>query len=454
VTSAVPHPRRQVDAREADLPTPSEHGSVFVAQRNYEPIRPLLEPVDGVPPVVSMPGALADAASRLAAGSGPVAVDAERASGYRYSQRAYLVQLRRRGAGTVLVDPLPFTDIGLLQQAIGTAEWVLHAASQDLPCLAEIGLRPSRVFDTELAGRLLGYERVGLGMMVERVLGYSLEKGHSAADWSTRPLPEPWLRYAALDVELLVDLRDALEAELIAQDKLGFALEEFAALAAAPPREPRAEPWRRTSGIHRTRSRRQLAAVRAMWQARDRLARSRDIAQGRVLPDNAIIEAVLAAPADAAALTRLPVFSGPRARRNASLWVAALREAAALPEDELPLPGAAGGDGLPPPNRWAERDPAAVARPHPGQRSFVRSCRPILDTGGEPARAGTGPSSGVVASGGGDGRRGCGNAELGRRRSWQVKLAAPVLAEALADAGSETAVDSGTPAELGGAGAP
>ena len=94
--------------------------------------------------------------------------------------------------------------------------------------------------------------------MAETVLGYRLEKGHSAADWSTRPLPEPWLRYAALDVELLIDLRDALEAELEGQGKLGWAHEEFAALAAAPPPPGRRDPWRRLSGIHRLRTPRQL----------------------------------------------------------------------------------------------------------------------------------------------------------------------------------------------------
>nr|WP_225438096.1 ribonuclease D [Candidatus Frankia nodulisporulans] len=323
---------------------------------------PLLVPADGVPPVLTEAAELAAAADRLAAGTGPVAFDAERASGYRYSQRAYLIQIRRRGTGSLLLDPIALGELSIIQAAVGDAEWVLHAASQDLPCLAELGLRPTVLFDTELAGRLLGYERVGLGMMVERVLGFGLEKGHSAADWSTRPLPEPWLRYAALDVELLVELRDALEAELHEQSKIEFAHQEFAAIAAAPPREPRAEPWRRTSGIHRARTRRQLAAVRAMWTARDRLARTRDVAPGRVLPDSAIMDAVLNAPTDATALIRLPIFSGPRIRRTASTWMDALRGAAALPDDALPAPAGPSGDGLPPANRWAERDPVAAAR--------------------------------------------------------------------------------------------
>ncbi|HEU5033654.1 MAG TPA: HRDC domain-containing protein, partial [Mycobacteriales bacterium] len=261
------------------------------------PAVPLLEPRGGIPPVIDTPAALADVVERFAAGHGPVAVDAERASGYRYSQRAYLVQLRRNGSGSALIDPIACPDLAELSAAIADAEWVLHAANQDLPCLAGVGLRPHRLFDTELAARIAGYERVGLATMSEIVLGHQLAKEHSAVDWSRRPLPTPWLAYAALDVEILVDLRDALEGELDRQGKLGWARQEFAAILAAPPAPPRADPWRRTSGIHRLRGRRQLAVVRALWEARDELAQRRDVAPGRLLPDSAIVAAAAATPA-------------------------------------------------------------------------------------------------------------------------------------------------------------
>ncbi|HEY6740122.1 MAG TPA: ribonuclease D, partial [Actinopolymorphaceae bacterium] len=175
---------------------------------------PLLAPRDGLPPVVATPGALAETVDAFAAATGPVAVDAERASGYRYSHRAYLVQLRRNGAGTALIDPIACPDLSGLNAVLQDTEWVLHAASQDLPCLDEVGLRPRQLFDTELAGRLLSLPKVGLGPLVEDILGFKLEKGHAAADWSTRPLPTPWLTYAALDVEVLIELRDALGERL------------------------------------------------------------------------------------------------------------------------------------------------------------------------------------------------------------------------------------------------
>ncbi|MEU6843297.1 ribonuclease D [Streptomyces sp. NPDC046716] len=322
---------------------------------------PLLEPREGIPPVIADPSALADVVAAFARGTGPVAVDAERASGYRYGQRAYLVQLRREGAGTALIDPVGCPDLSALGDALADAEWDLHAATQDLPCLREIGMRPSRLFDTELAGRLAGFPRVGLGAMVENVLGYVLEKGHSAVDWSTRPLPEPWLRYAALDVELLVDLRDALEKELDRQGKLEWAHEEFDAIASAPPAPPRKDPWRRTSGMHKVRRRRQMAVVRELWTARDKVAQRRDVSPGKVLGDGAIVEAALALPLNVQAMSALSGFGHRMGRRQLEQWQAAVDRARELPESELPQPGQPVA-GPPPPRAWADKDPAAAAR--------------------------------------------------------------------------------------------
>ena len=323
---------------------------------------PLLEPRDGVPAVVTTGEALARATRELAGGSGPVAVDAERASGFRYGQRAFLVQFRRREAGTVLVDPVTCPDLSGLDAALAPAEAVLHAAGQDLPCLAELGYRPRTLFDTELAGRLLGYPRVGLAALVEEVLGLRLAKGHGAEDWSTRPLPAEWLRYAALDVEVLVELRDALAGELEEQGKAEWAREEFAAVLAARPPGPRPDPWRRTSGIHRVRSRRGLAVVRELWLERDAMARRRDLSPGRVLSDAAIVEAARALPSNADELMAVPGFTGRGARRHVRSWMAAVRRAQAEPETALPAASGPAADGPPPAHRWPERDPAAARR--------------------------------------------------------------------------------------------
>jgi ribonuclease D len=300
------------------------------------------------------------AVERIAAGHGPVAVDAERASGYRYSQRAYLIQVFRRGAGAFLFDPITIGDFRELQDAIVDEEWLFHAASQDLPCLREVGLVPTRIFDTELGARIAGFPRVGLGAVVEQLLGITLAKAHSAADWSTRPLPQSWLVYASLDVELLPDLRDALAATLDEAGKTQIAQQEFHAVLNRAPKPPKAEPWRRLSGMHALRGQRALAIARSLWEARDAFAQETDIAPGRTIPDAAIVAAAAAAPETRKDLSAVKAFTGRASRSELDRWWAAV-EAGRTTED-LPKLRGRGEPTLPPPRAWADRNPEADRR--------------------------------------------------------------------------------------------
>lgn len=324
------------------------------------PLAPLLTLRDGLPHVVETDEALAEACAALGAASGPVAIDAERASGYRYSSRAYLIQLRREGAGTWLVDPIAFDDLRPLQEALAGTEWILHAATQDLPCLREVGLEPASIFDSELAGRLLGYPRVGLATLVETLLGQRMRKEHSAADWSTRPLPKAWLDYAALDVEVLLELRELMVDALEEAGKTEWARQEFDHLLGFEP-TVRQDAWRRTSGVHRLRGRRSLAAAKALWEARDEIAERRDVTPGRIIPDAAIVAAATALPADRAALLGTPGFHGRGAERYSRTWVEVLAGVRELPEDELPT-RTPRVDGPPHPRMWADRDIVADRR--------------------------------------------------------------------------------------------
>jgi ribonuclease D len=329
---------------------------------------PLLSPADGMPELSVTVRQIAAAAEFLDSGRGPFAVDAERASGFRYSNRAYLIQIRRAGAGTVLIDPVshgadPLTALRPVAEVLGTDEWILHSADQDLPCLAEVGMRPPALYDTELAGRLAGFERVNLATMVERLLGLGLAKGHGAADWSKRPLPPEWLNYAALDVEELIELRAAISDVLAEQGKTDWAAQEFEYLRTVGMRDvapaTRKDRWRRTSGIHKVRDRRALAAVRELWLARDRIAERRDVAPRRILPDAAIIDAATANPKTIDDLVALPVFGGRNQRRSATTWLAALEAAR---DNRNPPDAAEPPNGPPPPARWARRKPEAATR--------------------------------------------------------------------------------------------
>jgi ribonuclease D len=330
----------------------------------------LLAPENGVPQIVDSESLFENALAELAQGSGPFAVDAERASGFKFSARAYLIQIKRHNGGLHLIDPIPFGPghrlFSELNQLLQSDEVILHASTQDLPCLRELGINPANLFDTELGGRLAGLPRVGLGPLLESLMEVSLAKEHSAADWSQRPLPQNWLNYAALDVELLIELRDKVHALLASADKLKWAQEEFQAILDAPPPPPRVDPWRRTSGMHKIKKREQLAIVRALWTVRNEIAQEVDISQGRLLSDAAIVELAMVAHAKPIKtkkdLERAIRPIGLRARwmENSATWISTITDAIALPEEQWPK-ARSDVDSLPPLKIWRERYPEKYA---------------------------------------------------------------------------------------------
>lgn len=327
---------------------------------------PLLQPAAGTPQVIDTEAAFKEALADLSQGSGPFAVDAERASGFRYSARAYLIQIKRKDGGLHLIDPIPFGPghqlFADLNALLNTDEVILHASTQDLPCLRELGINPINLFDTELAGRIAGLPRVGLGPLLESLMGVLLAKEHSAADWSARPLPQEWLTYAALDVELLVELRDRMYSILEDAKKLPWALEEFASILKAPPAPPRVDPWRRTSGMHKIKRRDQLAVIKTLWMARDEIAARQDIAPGKLLNDSAIVELAIAVPTNKREFEKTLRPLGLRARwmENLQLWLDSIATAVSMPEEQWPAMRT-NADTLPPIKLWRDKFPEKFA---------------------------------------------------------------------------------------------
>jgi len=329
---------------------------------------PLLTPRHGMPELVSTNEELAEVIAQLAKGNGPIAIDAERASGYKYSQRAYLIQIFRRNGGLHLIDPISANAPELWKQINETfsdQEWIIHASTQDLPCLTELGLYPNILFDTELGARIAGCPRVGLGPLAESMLGFSLAKEHSAVDWSKRPLNPEWLVYAALDVDVLIDLRDEVHQLLVEKNKLSWAQEDFKQILAnhAPgvTKTPRKDPWRRTSGMHKVRDRRTLAIIKALWEARDGYAAKIDIAPGRVFNDEALVATAVAKPTTLEDMRRVLTKRSRLQNLPLTDWFYQIRNALALAPEELPelrTPSTS----LPPPKLWKDRNPLGHAR--------------------------------------------------------------------------------------------
>jgi ribonuclease D len=316
--------------------------------------------------LVENPKDLALVIEQLENTKGPVAVDAERASGFKYSQRAYLVQLKTEHSDIFLIDPT--TDSSLveskefsrLREFLAGREWILHAATQDIPCLEELGLRPKAIFDTELAGRLTGQPRVGLGSLVETLLRIGLAKEHSAADWSTRPLPESWLNYAALDVELLHELRTSLKLLLEAQGKSEWANQEFENLLSFKPKPTKQDRWRGISGLTKVSDQLSLEIARRLWLAREELAIKMDVSPGRLIPDSSILAVANAKPRTRPELASLRSFTGRASRSYLELWWEALQ--AALKATVLPSVRAEKTEGIPNHRNWAAKYPEADRR--------------------------------------------------------------------------------------------
>jgi ribonuclease D len=319
------------------------------------------KPIAGMPELITDLAGLKNACLQLAKGTGPIAIDAERASGYKYSQRAYLIQIHRKDGGLHLIAPIPFQleDFVPLNEILQSCETIIHASTQDLPCMREIGLNPTSLFDTELGSRIAGMAKVGLGPLTEELLGFRLAKEHSAVDWSIRPLHPEWLIYAALDVDVLLDLRDAVEAKLIESNKLAWVKEEFAAILASPAPQPKTDRWKKTSGIHKVKRPDQLAIVRELWRARDEIGREKDIAGGRILSEHAIVAAAATVPKNINELKGISAFT----RQPPELlkkWWDAIAIASTNPEFKIKAPPS---DSPPTQMRvWREREPVAYAR--------------------------------------------------------------------------------------------
>lgn len=413
---------------------------------------PLLAPAAGVPQLIADEPAFEKALRELELGTGPFAIDAERASGFKFSARAYLIQIKRQGGGLHLIDPIPFGPNHRLfielNELLQSDEVILHASTQDLPCLRELGINPKKLFDTELGGRVAGLPRVGLGPLLESLMEVSLAKEHSAADWSQRPLPQEWLNYAALDVELLVELREKVYGLLASANKWEWASEEFQAILDAPPPPPRVDPWRRTSGMHKIKKRNQLAIVRALWTVRNEIAQEVDISQGRLLSDAAIVEIASVAHVKTLKtkkdLERALRPLGLRARwmENAATWISAISDALALAEDQWPQ-ARTDSDSLPPIKIWRERFPEKYA-PLTHAKALLLAKADELSI----------PLENMITPE--YIRRICWNAPKGEvaqalatlgARSWQIEIAAPILESALLETIPLAAPESAEPEE-------
>lgn len=388
--------------------------------------------------LVDTPDAFVHAAEALERGRGPFAVDTERASSFRYGERAFLVQVRRRGAGTFLIAPEGHREAARATFApvLNDAEWIIHAAGEDLRSLALLGLHPGVLFDTELASRLAGYSRPNLAAMVERFVGVELEKGHGHEDWSRTPLPEPWREYAALDVEYLHELAEALTELLDAEGKLGWAHQEFRHLIATHSLVPRPEKtWRDLKGLAALREQSSLQVARKLWQAREELGKTRDISPGRLLSNRALLDIARTRPATPHELSKA-VDRASFSPRDTRRWLSVVDEALASDPATWPQRSAQRTDAVPSKSGWE--------RHYPDSWHMLQTCRQEIAATAEaldiqpdillgPAHLREAVWHSPEHGPAWDTHQAAGALRTTGARPWQVDITAPILADAHAE---------------------
>ena len=214
----------------------------------------------------------------------------------------------------------------------------MHGSDFDLVLLRRdlsIGLRG--LFDTQIAGALLGRESLGLASLLKDYHGVELSKKYQRADWAMRPLTEGMLEYAAADTQYLNTLSDQIHTELCARGRESWLVEECQALEKSSSWAQRSEeidPVSRVKGA-RELTPRQLTALRQALQWRDKLAREKDKALFRIVGDGPLLEAVLINPQHPRELFDIKGFPKGLTRSNGSELVRILESTAQVPESEL-----------------------------------------------------------------------------------------------------------------------
>lgn len=268
-----------------------------------------------------------------------LALDTEAASFHRYEDKVYLLQLSTRER-TAVVDPLAVSGLDAIGDLLAdpAVESVFHDADYDLRLLArQYGFRCTSLFDTRVAAQLLNEPGIGLAAMLQKYLGVTLDKRFQRADWSARPLSGEMLRYAASDTHYLPALRDILRDELIAQRRLSWAEEEFGLLAEVRWAEVEgAEPgWLRMKGAKALKPR-TLAILGALWTWRDQVAQALDRAPFRIMNNEPMMALAKDPPASLEALGKVRGVGRDIFSRRGPEIMAAIAQALAIPEAELP----------------------------------------------------------------------------------------------------------------------
>ena len=241
---------------------------------------------------IDQPQHLRHAAEELASQQ-ILAIDTESNSLYAYQEQVCLVQISTR-LKDYLIDARALPDLSPLAEIFNSDRIlkVFHAAEYDLICLfRDYGFRFNFIFDTMLAARILGFQHVGLGALLEKYFGVQMNKKYQRADWGKRPLKPEMLEYARQDSHYLIALQEQLRAELVAADLLDLAVEDFTRLTIGieDTTETCADDFWKIHGA-RDLSPEKAAVLKALYNFANRLLKPRINPHSKVLSNQTLIE--------------------------------------------------------------------------------------------------------------------------------------------------------------------
>ncbi|HSP17441.1 MAG TPA: ribonuclease D [Thermoanaerobaculia bacterium] len=268
-----------------------------------------------------------------------VAVDTEADSLHSYFDKVCLIQVSA-ASDDLVIDPLAGVDLKRFGEVLAESSItkVLHGADYDLRILnRDFGFTTSNLIDTMVSAQLLGYEAYGLGALLERHFGVTVNKAHQRADWAMRPLTPEMLEYATMDTRYLVALAEKLREELNALGRWEWAQEEFARLEAIRYREvpDDEEGWRKMKNLGNL-DRRGHGVIRELYLWRDHLARTADRPPFKIIGNDALLEIAKEKPQTIGDLGKLKSVSQYHRSRYARQLVEIVKRVVAMPESELP----------------------------------------------------------------------------------------------------------------------
>jgi ribonuclease D len=286
--------------------------------------------------LVDTPASLAALIERVKAAR-RIGIDTEFHNERSYSAQLMVVQLAFDD-GVAIVDPLAYSDLRPLIDALAETEVVGHALSSDLRILAEdYGTLPKLAFDTQVAAAFCGYGlTISLLDLVRDLAGVTLRKSQTVSDWSSRPLTAKQIDYLVDDVRFLFALADRLESLLTERGRASWAREEMRPLVDL--RTYRADARRlylRVSGNARM-TRRELGILNELAALRDRLARERNIPLKFIMPDDVLAGLVGLRPKTIDELSQLRRLDNGVKRHYGNFILEVVARGEAIPEAELP----------------------------------------------------------------------------------------------------------------------